>query len=521
MSPSTRTQTGLAAAFAAAVFLGTPSAMAEDRPSIVVAVQAIPDTLTPCGPTRNITYRTLYNVFDFLIGTDFLDGYSLRPALATDWRRIDDQTMELTLRQGVTFHDGTEMTAEDVAFSLGEERMMNEDAPCFGVSRQFVGTIAHVEATGPYGVRVTTSAPDPILDLRLGGWMTQTVSKAAFQAAESFEDFAFSPVGTGPYKVVGFAPLQYIDLEAHDDYWGGRPPFAAIRFEAVPETAARIAGLVAGDYDLITEIAPDQFSTIEGYDDLEVIGGIVGNHRLLHFGTQNPVLADPRVRLAIGLAIDREAIVEGLWSGRVTIPNGFQFPFYGDTYIDDFPTPTYDPDEARRLLGEAGYDGTVIPLLIVPGYYTADVATTEAMVDMWKAVGLNVEIQLVDSWGDILIENPQHFNNTSCTMVIPDPLGQIWRCFNPAGRSQELGYWSNDEFNRLGRVLETSLDADERRAAFRRMMEIFLHEDPAGTVLHAMGLFYGKRRDVPFDPYPTPYMDFGPLNPAAQTAAAN
>ena len=522
MSLSARMQQAVVAAVVATLSTGLSAVQAQERPSIVVAVQAVPDSLTPCGPTRNITYRTLYNVFDFLIGTDFTDNYSLRPSLATDWRRVDDRTMELTLREGVIFHDGTEMTAEDVAFSLGDARMMDEEAPCHGVSRQFVGTIDRVEATGPYTLRVTTSAPDPILDLRLGGWMTQVVSQEAFEAANSFEDFAFQPVGTGPYRVVDFAPGQYIDMEAHDDYWGGRPPFAQLRFEAVPETAARIAGLVAGDYDLITEIAPDQFGTIEGYDDLEVIGGIVGNHRMLAYSVQHPVLADVRVRQAIGLAIDREAIVEGLWAGRVIIPNGFQFSFYGETYVDDYPAMAYDPEEARRLLQEAGYNGEMIEFLIVPGYYTADVATTEAMVDMWRDVGLNVDVTLVDSWGDILDgEAPQHFNNTSCTMVVPDALGQIWRCFNPTSITRRLGYWSNEEFDQLGRVLETSLDPEERQATLRRMMDIFLQEDPGGTVLHAMGMFYGKRRDIPFEAYPTPYMDFGPFNPAVRETAAN
>ena len=387
MSLSTRMQQGVVAAVVAALSIGVSAVGAQERPSIVVAVQAVPDSLSPCGPTRNITYRTLYNVFDFVIGTDFTDNYSLRPSLATAWRRVDDRTMELTLREEVMFHDGTEMTAEDVAFSLGSERMMDEDAPCHGVSRQFVGTIDQVEATGPYAVRVTTSAPDPILDLRLGGWMTQVVSQEAFEAADSFEAFSLRPVGTGPYRVVDFAPGRYIDLEAHDAYWGGRPPFAHLRFEAVPEAAARIAGLVAGDYDLITEIAPDQFGTIEGYDDLEVIGGIVGNHRLLEYGVQHPVLADARVRRAIGLAIDRDAIVEGLWADRVSVPNGFQFPFYGETYVGDYPEMAYDPEEARRLLQDAGYDGETVEFRIVPGYYTADVATTEAMVDMWRGRG--------------------------------------------------------------------------------------------------------------------------------------
>ena len=508
-----------AAAAALCVLAGTalvPPALAQDRPAITVAVQAVPDTLTPCGPLRNITYRTLYNVFDFIIGTDFTDDYRLRPSLATAWQRIDDRTLEIALRDGVIFHDGREMTAQDVAFSLGEERMMGADAPCHATSRRFLATIEAVEVTGPLSLRVTTNAPDPVLEQRLAGWLSQVVSAEAYQAAESFEDFALHPVGTGPYQVADFTPGQYLELTAHDAYWGGPPPFAVIRFQAVPEAAARIAGLVAGDFDLITEVAPDQFDTVEAYEDLVITGGIVGNHRTVEYSVRHPVLADARVRRALGLAIDREAIVDGLFSGRVTIPNGFQFPFYGPTYVADFPAPVYDPEEARRLLAEAGYDGAPIPMPVVPGYYTADIATTEALVDMWRTVGLNVEIELVDNWGAILHDDPQHMNNSSCTMILPDPVGQIWRCFHPSAVVRQIGYWNNDEFDAQGAILETSMDPEERRAALRRMMEIWQDEDPAGTVLHAMGMYYGQRADLPFQPYPTPYMDFGPFNPAVQ-----
>lgn len=489
---------------------------AADRPSIVVAVQGIPDTLSPCGPTRNTAYRTLYNIYDFMIGADFTNNFATRPSLATEWKRVDDFTMELKLRDGVLFHDGTEMTVEDVVFSLGEERMMDKTSPCYPISRQFLGTIDKVEAIDDHTVRIITKTTDPVLEMRLSGWMTQIVSKKAFQAAKSFEAFSQKPIGTGPYKVVDFSPGQYIDLEAHDGYWAGKPPYATLRFQVVPEVAGRIAGLVSGDFDMITEIAPDLFASIESYDDLEIIGGAVGNHRMLSYPKYATALADVKVRQAMSLSVDRQAIVDAFWGGRISVTNGFQFPFYGDMYIEDYPEFEYSPEKAKALLADSSYDGSIIPIYMIDGYYTADVATIEALVDMWKKVGINVEIHLKDGWGDVHVSPPENFYNTSCTMVMPDPTAEIWRCWNPSGNARQKGYWNNEEFDKMGAILETSLDLDERRAAFKRMMDIFLTEDPGGTVLHSMGMFYGKRKDLAFTAYPTPYMDFGPLNPAQQ-----
>lgn len=104
------------------------------------------------------------------------------------------------------------------------------------------------------------------------------------------------PVGTGPHKVAEFKSGQSILLVAHDQYWGGPPPAASVKFQIVPEIAARMAGLSAGDYDLITEVPPDQFDTIDGYRDLQVVGGPILNHLVLLYDKFNPQLADVHVQ---------------------------------------------------------------------------------------------------------------------------------------------------------------------------------------------------------------------------------
>ncbi len=499
-----------AATLSVGLVVAPATAQSDDRPSLVIAVQQHPPQLEPILLTRISAWRVLVNNFDFLIDTDYTDDFALRPGLATDWRRVDDRTVELDIRPGVIMHDGREMTVEDVVFSFGPERMSSENAPGYGQSRAYMGTLDRVEAVDADTVRFVTTEPDPLLVRRLGGWMSQVVSREAFLAAPSFEAWSMAPVSTGPYAITDVAIGDYILMEAHDDYWGGEPPFQSIRFVEVPELAARIAGLVAGDYDMITDVGPDQIEAITAYDDLEVVGGSTILHRSVRFALNHPVLADPRIRRALALSIDRQAIVDALWQGRVEVTSGFQFPFFGDMFVGEHIGPGYDPDQARALLAEAGYDGEPIPYHVQCCWYPVELPTSEAIVAMWQAVGFNIEMQLQENWDNTLIEDPAFIHNGATLMNIPDPVGAVWRLYGEGSSVQRRNQWTNAEFNALGEVLETSFDPAERRQAFARMLEIVDFEDPPGTALHMMGFFYGKRQDLDWTPTPAPYIDLGP-----------
>lgn len=503
----------LAAAAMLASVLPATAEDADGRPDIVIAVQQNPPTLEPVLFSRNVSLRVLYNVFDFPIDTDFKANWELKPGLVTDWERVDEKTLDLTLREGVMFHDGTEMTAEDFVFSFGPERMSSEDSPGYAMTRPYMGTIGSVEAVDTYTVRVTTNAPDPLLERRLAGWSAQIVSKEAHEAAGDWDTWALAPVGTGPYKVAEFATDDFILLEAHDDYWGGKPPFKSIRFQVVPELSARIAGLRAGDFDMITEIAPDQVDAIDSQDGLHVVGGSIVNHRVINIGTRTGWLADPRVRKAMALSIDRQLIVDTLLGGLVDVPNGFQWEAYGESYVADYPGAAFDPDAARALLEEAGYDGSPITYRTQAGYYTAELLTAQAIADMWREVGLNVDLKVVDGWGQIFEQPLDAAFNGSINMNYPDMLGSLWPLYGPTGFIQTRAEaWSNEQFEEIGRALETEFDPEKRMALHRETLDIFHDIDPPSIVLHSLGMFYGKRESLDWEPYPLPYMDLRARN---------
>ena len=500
----------LAVLLASAVPAG---AQADPRPALRIGVQRNPPLFDPAYSVSNVSWRVNHNLFDTLLVADPADGFRLGPGLATAWRRLDERTLELTLRPGVRFHDGSLLTAADVAFSFGPERMSGEDAPLRAQTRPLLGGIERVEAVDAATVRVLTRRADPLIEQRLATFPAQIVSRAAWLAAPDFQAWARRPVGTGPYRLADSRDNDYVLLAAHDAHWGGRPTAATIRFEAAPEAAARLTGLETGRYGIVTDLPPDQLDRVAGRPGLEVAGGPIANNRVLVFDQNHPVLKDPRVRRALSLAIDRRLLVDALWGGRVPIPRGNQFPAFGPLYIADRPEPAYDPDRARALLREAGYRGQPIEYRINNNYYATEIATAEVLAEMWKAVGLNIVLLIKENWTQILEPAGRGIRNWSNAMIYPDPAGHAWRLYGPGSPVRRgAPEWANAEFDGLGRVLEASLDPGARRAAWARMLAILEEDDPPATVLHQFAIFYGKRRDIGWRALPVELMELRPAN---------
>ena len=497
----------LAVASAVCAALLSHAASAQDRTDLVIAVQTNPDTLEPMREFSNVGMRVAYNIAETLIDRDFHNDHALIPGLATDWERVDDRTIDFTLREDVTCHNGEPLTAEDVAFSFGPERFLSEDAPGRPIGQILLGDLEAPEVLDTHRVRIRSRVPDPLLEVRMATYTSQIVCRDAYLEAADWDDWSLGVVATGPYRIAEFVPGDAIRIERFDGYWGEPAPVDSITFRVVPELSTRIAGLIAGEFDIITEVTPDQLAEIDAADGLTTVGGPIRNIRLLVFDSMgNSALEDPRVRQALNLAIDRQLIVDTLFHGRTEVPRGMQFSGYGDMFIEDWPMPAYDPDRARALLAEAGYDGAPVTLRTVGTYYTAEMDTSRAVVNMWQEVGVNAQLAVVENWTQVYEDNEaRNVQNTSSTGFLNDPAGHLWRIFSPRDRFQVRGFWHNDDFNEIGPVLVETFDRAERRALFRRMMEVF-EQDPPGAVLFAAPIFYGVRSDIDWQPYDHEYM---------------
>lgn len=512
--------------------------VAQDRPVITVAVQDIVTSgaLDVMREQSNVGARVFYSIFESLIDYERQNpDLPQKPMLATEWTQIDPLTVELKLREGVVFHNGETMDADDVVFTFSDERfgLLPEQQAALEAGEEFfinsetgvegyvpppeVGAVYdrswplldRVEKVDDMTVRFISTTPDPTLIGRISRG-TEVYSETGYRAAGSWLAHAQAPVGTGPYKVVRFEDDNILELEAHDEYWGGTPPIQTLRFIVVPEVASRVNGLLSGEYDFITDIPPDQIDTVESQEGFEVVGGPITNHRLMVFDKNNGVMQNPLVRRALTHAIDRELIVDALWGGRTRVPAGLQWEYFGDMFIEGWTVPEYNPELARQLLEEAGYNGEPIQMRVLNNYYTNQVSTAQINAESFRQIGLNIDFQMKENWEQISdpSDGGRAIRDWSNSAPYPDPVSSIVNQHCQNGGQQQGGEWTNEEFNENCIILEISMDPDTRKAAFARMLEIIEREDPGYTVLHQNAIFYGKRADINWDWSGLQSMDF-------------
>jgi peptide/nickel transport system substrate-binding protein len=433
----------------------------------------------------------------------------------------------------VRFHNGDELTAEDVVFTFSRDRMFGTTlasahgrtipigegmpAPRPGkelppevpaVARRSWPALERVEAVDRHTVRFHNATPDVTMEGRLSRYGSDIMNRRAFEEAPSWLDWARRPVTTGPYKVAEFRPDVSLTLVAHDEYWGGRPPLRQIRFVEVPEVSSRINGLLSGEYHFACDIPPDQIAGIELNRAFEVQGGTVLNHRLICFDKTHAALRDARVRRAFTHAIDREAIVESLWAGRTTVPRGLQWPYYEGMFHADWEVPRFDPAEAAAWCGRAATAASRSPTACS----TTTTPTRTPPRRSWSRCGAP-RAQRPDRDAGELGPDPGAQPDPRGARLVEQRALQRPRLLHrqparPNGQQQQVGEWTNEEMNRLSVELETSTDRERRRAVFRRMLEICEREDPAYTVLHQNATFTAKRRDIRWKAAPAFAMDF-------------
>ena len=505
------------------------------RPEIRIAVQllATSTTLDPLAEQSNVQHRIGTSYLETLIGLNLQGRLEPKPMLATSWRRIDERTLEVALRPGVKFHNGDEMTAEDVAFTFGPEHMFGSTAPV-GMDKTLVVTSARpidsgkqlppqvppvarrlwpslvkVEIVDGLTVRFVNATPDVTLEGRLTQLGCEIISRRAFEEAKTWLDAARAPVGTGPYRVRSYTPNRELVLEAFDDYWGGRPPLQTIRFVEVPEVPERVNGLRAGDFQFACDLPPDQIKTVESDQRLHVVGGLVPNHRLTIFDKFDTALRDPRIRQAMAHAIDRKQIVDSLWLGRTRVPAGLQWEFYEYMFVQGWAVPDYDPQKARDLIKAAGYKGDPVPYRLMNDYYVNQTSTGQVLSEMWSQVGLNVPIEMKENWSQVWDRaGKRGVHDWSNSANFNDPVSSMVAQHGPQGQQQQSEEWTNPELNQLAAQLVTSTDKSKRHDTFARMLQIAERDDPAYIVLHQNATFTGKLKSISWKPAPAFEMDF-------------
>lgn len=501
----------------AAVLFCTLARAADDRPAVVVAVNELPRGLEPASDTGNVDIRATYSLFDTLLRRDFSNN-TLKPLLAESWKRLGPNVVEVKLRRNVVFHSGDPFDADDVLFTFSPERLTGPNA-AIPEGRQYFGHLREVQKIDSHTVRFVTAKPDLVFEQRLATYASWIVSHKHWLRYKSddpkwmqraIREVRWNPVGTGPLRFAGWKKDQFVAFEANDRYFLGRPAVKSVTFREVPELAARIAGIATGEYDIIVDVTPDQIPVLARYKDVAVQTITLENSHVVVFNSNAPSLSDKRLRQALSLAIDRKKLRDSLWQGRNYTPNGHQLPSFGDMYDKDRKGYVFDPKRARELVKASGYDGRPISLRVIPNYYLNGTEVSQVLLEMWKAVGINVKLDLVDNFTQVRGKGVEMYL-WSNTYRIPDPAGSIVILYGPSSQMQRgHNLWKGTpEFNEAADAVVGATAQAARLNAFRTMLDIFEDEMPI-TMLYNPSYTYASKRKFDWKALPILYMDFRP-----------
>ena len=401
----TRTAMPLAAVLVMALLLAAcapvapadSGAMMDDEMSVLtVAVAQEPTHLEATLAAAETNCNGCLNVMESLVTRNFATGEVLS-LLATSWERVDERTIQFTLREGVTFHDGSPFNAEAVAVSINymwEADLVND-------LTGFVGGTLSAEAVDEYVVNVSAAEPDPILLEK----MYFVAISSAKQIQEAEDTYSTQLVGTGPYKMEEWRRGESITYVVNPDWWGhdnpeearGKVSFDKLVWRFLPEDTVRAAAAQAGEVDIAQFVTPDQCNTAANDDSLRCASVASVETMFARMGNKG-LFEDIRVRKAFNLAINKELIVDTILGGAATITGQIVNATATGHNPNIQPYP-YDPDEARALLEAAAADGVDIgqefTLASRQGLHAGHVEVIQAIGGMLSDVGFNPTVAVM------------------------------------------------------------------------------------------------------------------------------
>ena len=419
------------------------SAAAAAPSEIVVAGPVAVLDLDPLGAQamEDATLIAAAHVYDTLVTLE--DG-ELLPRLATSWDNPDPTTWVFTLRDDVTFHDGTPLTAQDVAASI--DRVIAEEGPL----APLWSTVELAEATSDTELKVTTTEPFGGMLVNLSLLPVTPASQTEFTEA----------IGSGPFKVESFTSGEELVLVANEDYWDGAPDLSRIEFRNIPEASSRVTALINGEIDFTWGLSPDQFPEVEGVDGITFTTAPSYQHYYAWFNPQHEPFDDVRVRQAVAHAIDWDTIMDSLFPGiatRATAP----IPESVFGYAANEPYE-YDPELARELLAEAGLaDGFSTTMQFSTSCCAQIQEIAQAMASDLSKVGIDVELlgKETGKWVEDLLALDWDINLANNVTVTGDAnftTGRLYTC-----AANRTGY-CNDDLDALIADAQSSVDDAER-----------------------------------------------------------
>ncbi|MCT7376573.1 ABC transporter substrate-binding protein [Chelativorans sp. EGI FJ00035] len=466
--------------------VGLQPAEAQTPPNVLIVGQiAEPKSLDPHAVTAVNDFRILMNVYDGLVR--YSDGtLEVEPALAESWEISDDgKTYTFHLREGVTFHDGSPFNAEAVKFNF--QRFLDEEHPYHDTGpfplAFFFSAVEEVTAEDEHTVVFTLNEPYAPFLSNLAYPMGLIVSPAAVE--EHGKDFGRNPSGTGAFKFAEWESNSRVVVERNEDFWDGAPPLEAVVFRPITDANTRVAEMLSGGLDLMVETPPDnvaQFADDPAFTVYEQAGPHVW---FLILNMKEEPFDEKAARQAVNYAINKQALVENVLQGTAEIAAGPTPPAFAWAHNESLEPYPYDPEKAKELLEEAGYDGEEVVFYVTEGGsgMLDPVAMGTAIQADLAAVGMNVKIETYE-WNTFLGEvNPGLEGKADMAEMAwmtndPDTLPYLTLRTDafPENGGFNSGYYSNPEVDTILEQARQATEMEERAALYQQMQEI-VHED--------------------------------------------
>lgn len=454
---------------------------------ITIAIGSEPTTLDPQiaddGGERAVTD----NIYETLMART-REGELTTGLAAAEPTQVDDTTWEFTLQDGIEFSNGEPFNADSVAASVNRIVELGDESQQAG----FFTGITGAEAIDDLTVHITTEGPDPLLPARMY-WMKMIPASAV-----DAPDLAENPVGTGPYTFVEWAKGDHITLQANPDYWDGAPPIETVTYNFVAESGTRVSGLLADQFQLITNLLPEDTATVEGAGkQFATVQGL--EHPVIILNVDDGVTADPQVREALNLAVDKDALADSLFGGFATVDDCQILSPSWTGYNGNLSPYPYDPDQAQSMISSAGAEGATIELVGESGRWLKDRELIEAVAGYWDAAGLQTDVQIFEFdeylnrlFGEV---RPDAIFVTSSNELL-DADRNLSTYYDPDG----IGASNNDtELNQVLDEARNETDVAARQALYEQATEIACNGAYFTFLLNIQDI-YGMSADLVWEP---------------------
>lgn len=439
-----------------------------DQPTkLVYAQPSDPVTLSPHEATDMYSRRVISNIFDRLVEID--EKLEIVPGLAERWEQKDDKTMVFYLRKGVKFHNGEELTSEDVKYSLEEAKKSAKVGTLFKA-------IDVVETPDKYTAVVKTTEPSGSLLTHLGH-ITASIMNKNYNAGEA--EYMRKPSGTGAYQFKDWKAGDRITLAKYPGYFRGEPSIDIVEVRAIPEENSRVIGIETGELQISTEVQNIGRKAFEGNKDMTIkeVSGLGVSY--VGMNVTRPKLQDLRIRQAIAMGIDREAIIESIHNGAVPKANSILGPgVFG--YSKDAKIVEYNPEKAKQLLKEAGAENLEIKLATSSSEVSKQIA--EIIQAQLKDIGIKLNIELLE-WATFLNETAN--GRTDLYMMgWSNSSGDADYGMTPMLHGTMIGgagnrsYYNNPKLNSLLDAGKVELDAEKRKTIYAEAQQIMADDLP-------------------------------------------